>query len=202
VGDTSPYARAYALLFPEEDMADRARKAISLLTQDRELEALSPRELALICRAYNELLQGDKQLQTARLLWTRAPGSPDATRWMINSLQHIYVFADDNRPLLEFVDKALQDRQGNPRELLVFKAEAIIRQKRGLTDAQKRNLASDLLVRAYRFEPLPNRDWPANVRTEDSPNFIDFDQPFCSFFSAAERDSLKLRMQNAKDSRK
>jgi hypothetical protein len=203
--DTSDYARAYELLFPERYMHDRAGKAVGLLTEGRELNTLEPRELSLLCRAFNELCEFDKQLETARLLWTCEPGSRDATEWMINSLDNKYMFADDNKPLLEFVDQALKDGKGSSRELLVFKAAAIINQKKGLTDAEKRNLASDTLIRAYEFKPYPVRGLRdgdlRNIEVGDSPDFVDLDQPFCSFFSAAERESLKLRMREAGDKR-
>jgi len=207
--DTSDYARAYELLFPERYMGDRARKAVSLLTEGRELDSLEPRELTLLCRAYNNLGEDDKQLETARLLWAREPGSRDATSWMISSLHNAYMFKDNNKPLMEFVERALRDGKGSRRELLVFKAAATICQKKGLSEEEKKNLASELLIEAYQHKPEPKPGWSlldgSAVRDTilgDSPDFIDFERPFCSFFSTAERNSLKLRMQRARENPK
>ncbi|QDT46927.1 hypothetical protein Pan258_09520 [Symmachiella dynata] len=206
--DKSAYAQAHELMNPELYMEQRARKAVVLLTEGREIKSLESRELALLCHAYNELFEHNEQLKTARLLWTREPEIREATSWMINSLHNSYMFADDNKPLMDFVDQALHDGKGNRRELLTFKAMATINQKKGLSDAEKRVLASDLLIEAYRYDPQFRHGSPLgeselkDAIRDDSPDFIDRDLPFCSFFSTAERNSLKIRMREAKAERK
>ena len=195
--DTSAYSEAYTLLF---DTRARALKAVSvLLPEGKAPKDLSNRQLSLLCRAYNELGKSKTQLSTAELMWQREPGSVAATRWMVNSLLNVYAYSDNAKPLFDFVEKALTEKHGSRRELLVLKATAIIAQKKGLKDGEKRAVVSDLLVDAYKSgPPLSDLDQDDLFATQDTPDFIDFDPPFPSFFSGPERETLKARMTKAR----
>jgi hypothetical protein len=205
--DSDEYSEAYDLLYPERTMQKRAEQAVKLLLPaGKKPEALSDKELALLCRAYNQLHKHEEQLAIARVLWKRSPGTRAATENMISGLHNVYMFANDNQPLFDFVDQALKEELGNRRELLVFKAEAVISQRRGLEVAAKKVLASDLLVEAYCFRPYTMRGFKDGDGTElidiemrDSPDFIDYESPFGSFFSTEERESIKVRMVQAKE---
>jgi len=192
----SRYKRAHRLLFPEEDPQERARQAVHILTEGRTRADLNEKELSLLCRAYNELTQKDNQLEASTRLWKMAPQSDDAMRWMINSLHNKYMFSDDNRPLFAFVDRSLKMNQGNKRKLLVFKAHAVIRQRKGMTQEQKRDTASQLLVESFANPAPTQKDF--NPQSLVDPKFIDSRQPFCSFFSTKERNGLKQRMAEAR----
>ena len=204
--DSDEFSEAYDLLYPERTMQKRAEQAVKLLLPPgKKPEALSDKELALLCRAYNQLHKPDEQLAIARALWKRSPGTRAATENMISGLHNVYMFANDNQPLLDFVDLALKEELGNRRELLVFKAEAVISQRKGREVAARKVLASELLVEAYCFNPYPMRGFTNGDGTElidmemiDSADFIDYTPPFNSFFSSSERESIKLRMVQAK----
>lgn len=196
-GDSAAYVQAYELLF---DSRARALKAVALLSPEgKRLDTLNERELSLLCRAYNELGDSDKQLATAKRLWALKPGSAVSTRWMVNSLWNVHAFTDDLEPLFEFVDNALKKELGNRRELLILKAQAILADKNGMREAERRVAVADLLVEAYASGPrLPMTDDSDSFALPDSPDFIDYEGSFTSFFSTTEREALKVRMRNAR----
>lgn len=186
------------MLYFERDRFRRADEAARVLTEGRELTDLDQRELSLLCRAYSESFGKNDQLKTAELLWKKAPESEDALRWMINSLNREYMFSDDNRPLLDFIDHSLEMNRGNKRKLLVLKARAIINQRQGLSDAQKRESAKQLLVESFKHPP-PGAVKSGFLDSLDTPRFLDHHQPFCSFFSPEERAELKAQLTETQD---
>lgn len=195
-GDSRAYTQAYELLF---DSQARALRAVELLLpKGRVIANLNDRELSLLCRAYNELGNFEKQLATARELWNRDPGGASATRWMINSLHNTYALSSDSKPLMEFVEDALSKKQGNRHSLLVLKAKAILAVQKGMTDAEKRVAISDLLVEAYKSGPALSVYDEEGFHATDSTDFIDFEINFGNFFSMQERQALKLRMTQAR----
>lgn len=190
VGDSPAYVQAYELLF---DTRARALKAVALLLPEgKRVETLNERELSLLARAYNELGDSEKQLATAERLWDLKPGGKDATRWMVNSLLNAYAYSDDPKPLFDFVDKAIKNETGNQRELLVLKATAILAHKDKMKDAERRVEVADLLVEAYASGPNLPMTEDDSFTFHDSPDFIDYDSAFASFFSTAEMEALKL----------
>ncbi|MFO1062798.1 MAG: hypothetical protein U0892_02845 [Pirellulales bacterium] len=198
-GDTPAYAQAYELLF---DARSRALKAIALLLPEgKAIETLNERELSLLARAYNELGNSTRQLVTARRLWAINPGSASATRWMVNSLLKSYAYKKDSKPLFDFVNNAIEKGTGNKRERLILKATAMLAPEFSMKDSERRVAVADLLVEAYASGPgLPIFEEDDSIEVTDSPNFIDREHPFASFFSTAERDALKVRMVNARTS--
>ncbi len=195
-GDSPAYVQAYELLF---DSRARALKAVALLLPEgKQLETLNERELSLLARAYNELGDSKKQLATAERLWELNPGGNGATRWMVNSLLNAYAYTNDSKPLFDFVDKAIKNETGNQRELLVLKATAILARKDDMKDAERRVAVADLLVEAYASGPSLPMTEDDSIAFPDSPDFIDYDSTFASFFSTTEREALKLRMRNAR----
>jgi hypothetical protein len=198
--ESTAYNEAFTLLF---DSDGRARKAISiLLAGGKDASELTNRELSILCRAYNELHDSKSQLAAAKILWDRDSKYPDATIWMTNSLLSVYGYADDSKPLIEFVDNAISEGLGNRRELLLLKATAIIGKKTGLTEGQRRALATELLIEAFASgPPLQDSFSSKNFKFLDTPDFIDYAMPFQSFFSIAERQSLKVQMTKAREAR-
>ncbi len=118
---------------------------------------------------------------------------------MVNSLLNSYAYTDDSKPLIDFVDNALEKGMGNRRELLVLKATAILARKDGMKDAERRVAVADLLVDAYGSGPgLPMTEDDESFSFPDTPDFIDYDGQFASYFSTTEREALKVRMRNAR----
>ena len=75
---------------------------------ERTAEALTARELCMLCRVYNELLNNEKQVARAKILWDREPGHPEATQWMANSLLNsLGRSKTESKDFIEFVDDAL-----------------------------------------------------------------------------------------------
>lgn len=193
--DSQSYKDAYVLLF---DSQARAKKAEQLLLDGgkKELGALTERELALLCRVYNELFDVEKQLAASKELWERFSASPEATRWMVNSLLNSMIEDDDVASTMKFVDSALKENKGVRSDLLVLKAKAIMSNKAKTTDAERRVEIADLLIEAYACheKQTDKFDFPdlADVR------FVDMDTSFATYFSTVERDALKVRMKKVR----
>jgi len=197
--DSQFYKEAYELLF---DSQARAKKAEQLLLDGgkKELAALTERELSLLGRAYNELGNSEKQLVVSKELWARFPSSPDATRWMVNSLLNTMIKEKDIATTIAFVDSALKENKGIRADLLVLKARATMGKKTKISDAERRVEVEDLLIDAYACkEKTDNRsDFPDLTEV----SFVDMDSSFAAYFSTVEREALKVRMQKARDTRK
>jgi hypothetical protein len=197
--DSQSYKDAYELLF---DSQARAKKAEQLLLDGgkKELAALTERELSLLCRAYNELGIRDRQLVISKELWERFPTSPDATRWMVNSLLNTMIKEKDVAKTIEFVDSALKENKGVRSELLVLKAKATMGKKARISDAERRVEIADLLIEAYACKEKTDNKFDFPDLTDVS--FVDMDPSFATYFSTVEREALKVRMQKALDSKK
>ena len=196
--DSKVYKQAYELLF---DSQARAKKAVALLLDDgkKELAALSEKELSLLCRAYNELAQFEKQLEVSKEIWTRFPDSPEATRWMVNSLEITIRDDEDAAKATAFVDSAIADKKGLRSELLVLKARTLLHWKKKNSDAERSVLVSDILIDAFACHKSDNQFDPPYF---EDVNFVDMDPSFSRYFSAVERETLKVRMRKARDSNK
>lgn len=197
--DSQSYKDAYELLF---DSRARAKKAEQLLLEGgkRELAALSERELSLLCRAYNELGIHDRQLVVSNELWKRFPASPDATRWMVNSLLNTMIKEKDVAKTIDFVDSALKENKGVRSELLVLKARATMGKKAKISDAERRVEIADLLIEAFVCKEKTDNKFDFPDLTDVS--FVDMDPSFATYFSTVEREALKVRMQKALNSKK
>jgi hypothetical protein len=192
--DSPAYKEAYELIC---DLPERIRKAERLLLANgtRTLRELSANELTLLCRAYNELAEHDKQLAAAQELWGRFPERPAATRWIVNSKLNLLETQNDCDRAIDFADSALKDGRGIRSNLLLLKAEALLR-KSAVPDATKRVMVSDLLIEAYAtYEEIPGGEEVGDLGNTD---IIDLNPSFSLFFSFAERETLKLRMKNAR----
>ena len=106
----------------------------------KELLALSEKELSLLCRAYNELGQFEKQLEVSKAMWMRFPESPDSTRRIVNSLLNTMRDENDVETTIAFVDSALADKNGLRSNLLVLKARAMLHGNKKISDAERRVL--------------------------------------------------------------
>ena len=197
--DSQAYKQAYELLF---DSQARAKRAEALLLDDgkKELATLSEKELSLLCRAYNELGQSEKQLKVSKAIWTRFPESPESTRWIVNSLLNTMRDDDDAAKTIAFVDSALADKKGLRSELLVLKARAILHGKKKISDAERRVLVSDILIDAFACHKKD--DDQSQFPDLENVNFVDMDHSFSQYFSSVEREALKVRMRKARDSNK
>ena len=198
LAESDAYKSAYSLLF---DSKSRAKKAIELLMSEKDVADFNEKELNLLCWAYNELGDFDKQLDAARHLWEFYPDGETSTHWICNSLWNKHAFTQDTTPISEFVSAAIERRQGNMRNLLILKASALVVAKGSdMTDVELRMVVSDLLVEAYcAGQPSNSRFNQGDFSIFDSPNFIDFEYQFRDFFTSTERDALKLRMKRAKE---
>lgn len=195
--DSAAYTEAYKLLFDSRARAMKARDL--LLGKDRQMADLSTRELSLLARSYNELGDGKQQLIVSKEIWKREPGSNEATRWMVNSMLNQYAYSANSQPLFDFVEDALRNGTGNRRALYLLKATALLGQKNGkLSEAEKRVAVADLLVQAYGSGPDLPLTVDHTVEVVDSPNFIDWEHPFDSYFSGSEREAIKVRMRKAR----
>ena len=77
----------------------------------------------MLCRVYNELLNNEKQVARAKILWDREPGHPEATQWMANSLLNsLGRSKTESKDFIEFVDDALSKKLGNHRRRPTRKA--------------------------------------------------------------------------------
>ena len=197
LAESDAYKTAYSLLF---DSRSRANKAIKLIMAENDIVDLGEKELNLLCWAYNELGDSDKQLEASRRLWELYPDGETSTNWICSSLWNKPAFSKDTSPIFEFVSAAIDRGQGNIRDLLTLKASVVIVAKdRNMTDAERRIAASDLLVQAYCAGPPSSGHFKQReFVVRDSPNFIDFESPFRDYFSSNERDVLKLRMKQAR----
>ncbi len=196
--DNSRYAQAFRLLYPEESARDRARRAIQLINPGEELDELSTGELALLCKAYNELGDMEKQYEGARMLWERQPGSPLASQWMLNSLQ-ARLFEENNQPVIDFVDNAIKNGHGNRRELLLLKAKAIILRKTELSIEERREQAEALIVEAYSQPIRPIRGAPIATYVFDNLDVsLCLDSVLTRFFSEKELKDLKVKIEEAR----
>ncbi len=197
--DSQSYKEAYELLF---DSQARAKKAELLLLDGgkKELAALSERELSLLCRAYNELGNSERQLVVSKELWARFPASSDSTRWMINSLLNTMIKEKDVATTIAFVDSALKENKGLRSDLLVLKARATMGKKTKISDAERRVEIAELLMEAYACKEKTDNKFDFPDLTEVS--FVDMDPSFATYFSTVEREALKVRMQKARDSKK
>jgi hypothetical protein len=197
--DSQSYKDAYELLF---DSQARAKKAEQLLLDGnkKELGTLSEKELSLLCRTYNELGIPERQLVVSTELWERFPTSPDATRWMVNSLLNTMFKEKDVAKTINFVDSALKENKGLRSELLVLKARATMGKNAKISDAKRRVEIADLLIEAYACNEKSDSKFDFPDLTDVS--FVDMDPIFAAYFSSVEREALKVRMQKARDSRK
>jgi hypothetical protein len=192
--DTVEYKESYELIL---DSDARAKKAEALLLRDgkRTANALSPRELSMLCRVYNEMFDTEKQMATSKILWEKSPNHPDATRWMANSYINSYSPTKSNSAeIIKFVDDALSNGRGNRRQLLILKSRALLRQEENLSDAEKRVTVSDLLIQAFVEQNGPD---PFNDFDNSPELLLDHDNEFTAYFSAPERETLKVRMKKA-----
>ncbi|MCU0713611.1 MAG: hypothetical protein MUC43_16255 [Pirellula sp.] len=197
--DSKAYKKAYELIF---DVQARAKMAEELLLENgkKKLSDLSAKELSLLCRIYNEVFNPEKQLKTAQEIWDRFPESPDATRWMVNSMLNKMMNDNDIQETLAFVDKALSEKKGIRSELLVLKARAILQRQKKLTDAERRVMVADLLIEAYAC--YDKSEGESDFPDLENVGFVDMDHSFTQYFSTVEREALKVRMRAARDARK
>ncbi|WP_145418098.1 hypothetical protein [Planctomycetes bacterium K23_9] len=114
---------------------------------------------------------------------------------MSNSYRNLHrQDGNDSAGIIKFVDDALSRDLGVRRELLILKARAVLRQEKGITDAQRRVTVSDLLIESC-GEPTDSSPMDG---LESSPEFLmDHDSEFTRYFSTAEREALKVRMKAA-----
>ncbi|MFZ4083517.1 MAG: hypothetical protein ACOYKN_19980 [Pirellula sp.] len=195
--DSPNYKEAYELVCYAPE---RFRKAEQLLLGNgtRKLSELNANELLIICTCYNELGERGKQLAAAEELWTRFPENPKTTGWYVNSKLNTLETDGDCRRAIELVDTAITAKKGIRSQLLVLKAEAVLRNS-SIPDARKRVEVSDLLIEAYvAHEEIPGSEEVGDLRTTD---IIDLNEGFSLFFSTAERESLKVRMENARETK-
>lgn len=195
LADSPAYKEAYELIC---DLPERMRKAERLLLANgtRKPSELNANELSLLCRAYNELADHDKQMAAAQELWIRFPECPAATRWIVNSKINTLEAQNDCDKAIDFADAALKDGKGIRSQLLLLKAEAVLR-KSSIPDATKRVMVSDLLIEAYvTYEEIPGSEEVGDLSNTD---IIDLSPSFSLFFGFAERETLKVRMENARN---
>ena len=200
-GESEAYREAYSLLF---DTESRARKAIELLIAGKELTELGERELNLLCWAYNELHDYEKQLEASRHLWELYPDGETSTHWICASLNDSRAFAKNTSPVLDFISQALAEGKGNARDLLTLKACVLVAAKdMNQTDAERRVAVSDLLVQAY-CSGLPSSAHfkTHDYRIVDSPDIFENQFSLREYFTSDERDALKLRMKRANEKAK
>jgi hypothetical protein len=193
--DSPAYQEAYELVCYSPE---RFRKAEQLLLSNgtRKLSDLNANELLVICKCYNELGDRGKQLAAAEELWTRFPENPKTTGWFVNSKLNTLETDGDCKRAIELVDTSITAKKGIRSQLLVLKAEAVLRNS-SIPDAKKRVEVSDLLIEAYvAHEEIPGSEEVEDLRNTD---IIDLNQSFSLFFSTAEREALKVRMEKARE---
>jgi hypothetical protein len=193
--DSPAYKQAYELIF---DSQARAKKAEQILLDNgkKKLSDLNVKELSLVCRVYNEMFVPERQLAVAKELWDRFPDSSEATKWMVNSMENCMMEDGGVSKTIDFVDTALKENKGIRSQLLLLKARATLQKRKGISDAEKRVLVSDLLIEAYTVHDKSKE--ADDFLVLSNVNFLDFDPSFSQYFSTVEREALKVRMQRAK----
>lgn len=112
--DSLAYIEAYGLIFNSNE---RAKAAAKLLLDDgkRSLSDLSPKELWLLYRAYNELSDREKQLAPAQVLWDKYPDFPQATGCIVNAMASKLYDEDGPAAVNTFLESALTEKKGDVR---------------------------------------------------------------------------------------
>lgn len=189
--DSEEYREAYGLLF---DSHARALKAKTLLTQNgnRELNTLSENELKLLCRVENELGDSGSQFAVVKLLWNRTSSEIETLPWVQNAISNILLERGGPAEVLSFVQNAINEKQANLADLLIFKAQAILASQENDGVANRESAAIELLLRA---STLMTSEGPLrSAMYGESLDFIDQVYSFKSGLSTADRKALKERI--------
>lgn len=196
VDDQSIYASAYRLLHPEDDERERCEIAVRLLTRNRDLKDIPPRELDLLYRAYNYLSKHDKAFEVFETLWENAPGTYYAVSNMQNALHNKHMFSGSRDEIIRFVDRELGRENGANRELLMLKASTLAYEADGDPTAEQKRQVTALLMEAVKYQAVRN---PAerDYWYEDSHLWQLASDPYASFYSGSERKELAAKLQKA-----
>ena len=192
--DKSTWAYAYRLLHPDHDRSERANTAIKLITRDRELSDIPPRELSLLYTAYNELGDDNQQFNIAMQLWKKAPGTHRALEMLASAMHWRYSGRRQSAPVIEFVDQELTRGNSGERELLLLKASAMLWKE----DPSEEDKAAvrDVIVAAFKFETV--QDPTSKYEFIEPPeNLVNYTEPFSSTFTDEEKEDLLRRIKEA-----
>lgn len=178
----------------------RAKQAVELLLAEKNFVDFNEKELNILCWAYNQLGDCDKQLKASLRLVKLSPNGETSTFWIVNSLWNKHALSNNTTPIFDYISDAIDRGQGNARDLLTLQAVTLtVAKDRNLTDAERRTAVSDLLVRAYCAGPPSGGHFNySDPRVFDSPDFVASELALQTYFTAQQRDALKLRMTRAK----
>lgn len=181
------YREAYDLLF---DLRARGLKAERILLRDgkKSPQDLSMEELFLLCSAYNQSAESEKQLAIASLIFEKYPENILSSLRLSDSLLSLVGRSKTPEDIVRFADSTLKDRKGNRRVFLLMKARGIVMQEAGITDEQKKEEVTKLLLEVAK-EP---KEKDLRLLSRTTPEyFIETDSILSRYFSREERIALK-----------
>lgn len=189
--DSLEYREAYGLIC---DSQARARKARSLLTHDgkRNLDSLNENELKLLSRVENELGNSKNQFTISIQLWSRSPDDPEELSWVQDAITNLLFEPDGASTVLSFVESALEKKEGNLADLLIFKAQAVLASMSSNADTQKKSTAMKALIEAGSLQ-APDGLIRSAIHG-DSLDFIDELFVLKTKLTATERSVLKEKI--------
>jgi len=188
---TLEYRQAHDLLF---EVKSRANRAVEILLQDgkRKAEDLNPKELLLLCLAYNQAAKLDEQLKTAKVLFEKYPERLSSSLCIQDSMLSQLGNLVTTDAIIEFVDSSLSKKKGSARVLMLLKARAIVLQDSQVTNADKVKQVGELLVEAAR---QPKEKYDSTNRLRADPEYlVESDSVFSRFFSRDEKNAIKERI--------
>ena len=166
----------------------RIPKALAMLMENRSLQDLTVDDLALVCRAYNELGDTELQYKASMVLWEKDKGSSEAVCWMMNSLHNKFMGSGDTTRITKFVDFCLKNNYGKRYDLLILKAKAVAKNENYEQDGKSRKESvKDIIVEAYKDKKIEQYDDARNL------SLLDYllKEELRDFFSAKEISDIK-----------